>query len=430
MLKIIQKATKIIVLVAIVFILVPSTTMAAKNNSSEFGWSPSSWGDSGWGSVDSYYDEPYGSSWGDSGWGSIDSYYDTGYSYPTSYANYGYSLPSYTTPPLSLANYTAPASGAPANTVVHTSSTNNNTANATANAVSSNVNNNINNNNVYVYTTPSGTAVVNNPNHVALQANCYITPTNPRVGQYVTATASATGGLGDYTYTWGGDLATGYGSNASFTSYTTGTKNINVTVRSGQEVVTRSCSVTFVSDYTYNNNLSATCYPSTQTANVGQLVTWRVNVNGNNTYSYGYEYYNSGYGNYSYNWTGTDGLYGTGNVISKTYTYPGYKTANVTVYSNGQTVTATCSVNINQVASTYIPPTTGSPVSGVYVQPAQIKRITTGTPVSGVYLNDLPATGVDLNWKHYMIGSMVLILASVAFILSRSRKSIYATLEK
>lgn len=448
MLKI-YNSIKLLAIVA-VFSLTPALASAGTTSGSYDGWSPYEDTYSGWGSssFDAYgsYDTPY----------SYDSYDYSPYDYDA-YDNYGgyeddyyggyqgdYGnsyYPTYSTPSATYGNiyggYKYPTVGGSS-----IPSTGNNTnvsssnSNATANAVSNNnnVNNNVNTNvnNVYVYTNPSGTAIVNNPGHQRLDGYCVITPNNPRLGQSVTATAYASGGIGSYTYQWGGDLSSGWGASTSFTSNNAGTKNINVTIRSGEEVTTKSCSVTFVQDYT-NDNFSAACYPSVQNTTVGQTVTWRVTVNGSGTsYSsypyYSYESYQNGYGNnnFSYTWTGSDGLYGNGSAVSKTYTYPGTKSATVTVSNGYRTISTTCSTNVNQVASYQYQPTSGTPVSGVYVQPDQI---TTGTPVSGVFLNDLPATGIDLSWKHYMIAFMVLTLASAAFLMSRSRKNLLATQE-
>lgn len=79
-----------------------------------------------------------------------------------------------------------------------------------------------------------------------------------------------------------------------------------------------------------------------------------VGTNSNyNNYSYNYNGYNNnsvtwtayasgGNGNYSYSWSGSDGLYGSGQTVYFNYTYPGTKTAYVTVYSNGQSITQAC----------------------------------------------------------------------------------------
>ena len=79
--------------------------------------------------------------------------------------------------------------------------------------------------------------------------------------------------------------------------------------------------------------------------------------NYNNNYNNNYSYNNNGYnnnsvtwtayasggnGNYSYSWSGSDGLYGSGQTVYFNYTYNGTKTAYVTVYSNGQSITQAC----------------------------------------------------------------------------------------
>ncbi len=339
----------------------------------------------------------------------------TSYSYTPSYSSYkpySYSssyYPSYSSyyPSYSSSYYPSYSSSyVPSGSNVSVKTDNKATATATATASASSTNVNINNNNVYVYTNPGGNAVVYNPSHVNLTGYCNITPSNPVTGQTVTATAYASGGVGNYTYTWGGDINYSTGPSTQFTSYTTGTKNITVTIRSGQEVVTKTCNVTF--ENTNNSNLSASCYANPNNANVNQNVNWFVNVNGGN-------------GNYTYSWSGTDGLYGGNQSVNKTYSYTGQKNASVTVYSNGQSTTANCSTYITNgyYSSSVSSISSGTPVSGIFTQ-----KISSGNPISGVYLGDLPATGMSLNWIHYMIAAMLIILSTVALFIYRVRKSL------
>ena len=335
--------------------------------------------------------------------------YSGGSSYTPSYGGYGgssYTTPSYggyTSTPSS--NYTTNSNtNIDKNSNKNNNNNNNKNTNTNKNTSSSNstssssavaINNNVNNNNVYVYTNPTGNAVVYNPQHQYLNVYCVITPSNPRLGQTVTATAYATGGTGNYTYTWGGDIYTASGPSTTFTSYTAGTKNITVTARSGQEIITKSCDVVFENGNTNNDNLSAVCYANPTNANVNQTVTWTVTPNGGN-------------GSYSYNWSGSDNLTGYSQSISKQYNYTGAKNAYVTVISNGRTVTANCSTSVNGYnGATY----TGSSVN-----------ITSGTPVSGVYLSQLPATGLSLDFVDYMVATMVLVLASVVTFIYQARK--------
>lgn len=198
----------------------------------------------------------YGSNYGSS---YTPSYYTPSYG-GSSYG--GYTLPSYnssyTSSSIPNTNYVSSDNkntNTSANTNTSSSSARSDSnSNSTSSSSAVAVNNNVNNNNVYVYTNPTGNAVVHNPQHQVLNVYCTITPSNPKVGQTVTATAYATGGIGNYTYTWGGDINAVSGASTSFTSYTTGTKNITVTVRSDQEIVTKSCNVTFESNnYVYGN---------------------------------------------------------------------------------------------------------------------------------------------------------------------------------
>jgi len=340
------KNTKKYIALALLVFMIPTFTSAAKSTGSGYGYD-GGWGDSGYGDYSSsYYAPSYTSTTGYSPYSYSTPSYGGGYSSPsyggssisggsyrpsygsTSYGS-SYRPPSYTGSSIPSTSYSSSNPYTTSSAKSNANSTSNAKASNETNVVATggesyNVNNNVNN--VYVYTNPTGNAVVHNPEYQRLDGYCVITPSNARVGQTVTATAYITGGIGNYTYTWGGDLMTSAsGVSTSFTSYNPGTKNITVTVRSDQDVITKTCTVTFENQVAYNS-----------------------------------------YGSYS------------------------------------------SSV------------TTGTPVSGVYLQPSYVS---TGSPVSGVYLNDLPATGIDLNWMHYMVGLMVLVLASVATVVSRAKKS-------
>lgn len=427
----ITKTTKFVAFAFLLAFLIPTTASAYKNDSwgdsyseSDYGWSD--WSSPSTGSYDygsySYdYTPDYSydyiaPSYSTPDYPSYGGGYDYGNYYTGSTGGSSY-YPSYTgsvggstyytpsTPATSYSSassnpYTTSSSNSIATNSTKVTSTNTNNNNSSASATGGNaVNNNVNN--VYVYTNPTGNAVVNNPAYQRLDGYCIITPSNPRTGQTVTATAYMTGGIGEYSYTWGGDLtSSATGVSTSFTSYTAGTKNITVTARSGQDVKTVNCNVTFQNDTYYNggNIITAVCYPSSQTVGINQIVTWRATVTG-------------GSGYYTYSWTGSDSLYGNNNTVTKSYSYAGQKYATVTATSNGQSISATCYTNVNAISA-------GTSVSGVYVQPAYINP---GKPVSGVYLNDLPATGISLTWMHYMIAIMVLTLAGVATYISKNK---------
>ncbi|MEN9912898.1 MAG: hypothetical protein RLY66_306 [Candidatus Parcubacteria bacterium] len=86
-------------------------------------------------------------------------------------------------------------------------------------------------------------------------------------------------------------------------------------------------------DYNYYDNnqgaLQASCYPMPLNIDEGDRATWQAQAYGGN-------------GSYYFSWSGTDGLSGTGQAISKRYSNEGYKSATVTVRSGNQTVSRNC----------------------------------------------------------------------------------------
>ncbi len=86
------------------------------------------------------------------------------------------------------------------------------------------------------------------------------------------------------------------------------------------------------STYTWTN-ITANCYANPQTAYQGSPITWLVSASGGNGY-------------FSYAWTGSDQLYANDNTVTKTYYSSGQKVANVTITSNGDSVTKKCGAYI------------------------------------------------------------------------------------
>jgi hypothetical protein len=264
----------------------------------------------------------------------------------------------------------------------NSNSSSNNTNTNTSSSNNNNVNNNVNTNNVnIVFGTPiSGTgSTYYPPNNATLDGNCTISPSSVGINQDVRFSANATGGNGSYTYSWTGTD----GVSASSQSFTgryqyPGYKTATVTITSGGQSISRSCSVSVDQNYISNNNMNVYCVASPTNANIGQNVVWTAYATGGN-------------GSYTYSWTGTDGLtYGNASAIQKVYTTSGYKTATVTAYSNGQSASATCSTNI-----------VGGSVLGASTATV-IREPNVGTPISGVFLSEVPATGIDGNLKVFL----------------------------
>jgi hypothetical protein len=87
--------------------------------------------------------------------------------------------------------------------------------------------------------------------------------------------------------------------------------------------------------------LSVSCSANTTYTTTGSYVTWNA-------------YPSGGYSNYSYRWSGTDNLYGTGSSVTTYYHTPGNKYAYVTVYDGyGRTASAQCSNSVNVTGTTH-----------------------------------------------------------------------------
>ena len=106
-------------------------------------------------------------------------------------------------------------------------------------------------------------------------------------------------------------------------------------------------------NYTYNQNyvyspvtaggLQIACFPDKVSARVGASVTWAIEAIGGN-------------GNFTYAWTGSEGLSSNQASVITTYGTPGQKSATVTVTSsNGQTITQACGSKVN-ITSAYLAP--------------------------------------------------------------------------
>ena len=190
-----------------------------------------------------------------------------------------------------------------------------------------------------------------------LTASCYANSTSINTNQSVTWQATASGGNGVYTYTWGGsENLVGYNSVVYKTYAYSGAKTASVTIQSGSQSITISCNntveayTTSYGNYNYNNYyntantysgygtyyntpLNVSCTASTAFAPVGTNVIWTANVSGGDGY-------------YTYSWSGSDGLYGSTQTMDVAYNSAGVKSAMVTVTADGQTISQECSNTI------------------------------------------------------------------------------------
>ena len=189
------------------------------------------------------------------------------------------------------------------------------------------------------------------PVYPQLVVSCYSNPSSVLVGNATLWSASVSGGNGIYYYSWNGDDGLAGGGQTIYrTYYTAGTKYASVLVTSGGQTAQANCGYVNVqqnyTNYPYNNNyytgsvyntyyspLTASCSANNSNS-YGNTVTWTAYASGQTGY-------------FTYSWSGTDGLYGNSQSVSNTYQTPGLKTAYVTIYSNGQSLTVSCASTVN-----------------------------------------------------------------------------------
>jgi len=186
-------------------------------------------------------------------------------------------------------------------------------------------------------TVSTTTAATTTP--TSLQVSCSATPANAAIGSPVKWLATALGGNASTTYAWTGDDGLSAATSSFFKSYSlSGLKWANVTaytpVASSTDTLTaaNNCSVTVGSSTT--TAPEAVCFALPSTASTNEAVTWTVVPRG-------------GTGSFTYSWSGTDGLSGSGASFAKNYSSAGSKTGNVTVTSGGLSTEVSCYAVVN-----------------------------------------------------------------------------------
>ncbi len=260
----------------------------------------------------------------------------------------------------------------------------------------------------------------------------YNTYNNGYSNTSVTWTAYATGGNGNYTYSWSGsDNLYGTGQSVYFNYSYAGSKYAYVTVYSNGQSVTQSCN-TYISAPTYvqpivqqpvyvrpvyqqpNYNLDIGCYADPTNAKINQPMTWSAEVTG-------------GMAPYTYSWTGSDNLYGTQSSVIKYYSTSGSKSAIVTVTSaDGRTATRACSNSL----------TIASGVKTVYkapaktvCQPCQVQSVNTTQQPTAVNNNVETAAAAgslfslsNVPWGWVAILVILVLFVTVMYLLLNRQK--------
>jgi acyl-CoA thioesterase-1 len=177
-------------------------------------------------------------------------------------------------------------------------------------------------------------AIHDSDDSLSLHTTCYPSTTNALTDGSITWNAFAYGGNGSYSYTWSGtDNLAGTRDETRIQYKVPGVKTASVTITSGAESQTTQCSnaVTITTPPIGGSCSVRVLTPST--TNTERTVRWTVKPYG-------------GTGNFTYAWTGTDGITNTAQSFDHTYTTFGLKTATVTLRSGDISETLTCSANL------------------------------------------------------------------------------------
>jgi len=188
-----------------------------------------------------------------------------------------------------------------------------------------------------------------------LSISCYPMSLSAWEGDTIQWVAKVYGGNGSYHYTWTGtDSLSGNGSAVSKRYNSSGYKNATVSVISGNRTKSHNCDMNVYIESDRDDNyypdypnypqsypISVSCSVSPSFIQTGGTATWKASATGGNGY-------------FTYSWSGTEGLYGSGQNVYKRYYNAGTKYGTVTAYSGGQSVTRNCGDALT-VGTVYIP---------------------------------------------------------------------------
>jgi hypothetical protein len=271
-------------------------------------------------------------------------------------------------------------------------------------SISRNCDNSVYVNDDYYYNNGNNYNYNNNYYNSSPTVSCIANTSFAPVGQTVRWTASVSGGNGYYTYRWNGtDGISGTGQTLGVNYSSPGTKYATVNVYSNGQSVTRECqggvTVGVRNNQNYGNtgNLEIACFADAERVRVGVPVTWAVEATGGDG------------SNYSYAWTGTEGLTGSQRSAVTAYSTTGTKSATVTVTSGGVSGSKICGNVVTVVGAT----TVRQPVA-----PAAPTNTDNGSDNSAAALFSL----ANVPWGWVAVLAILVLLSMVMYLLFTRRE--------
>ena len=232
--------------------------------------------------------------------------------------------------------------------------------------------------------------VVVEDNNENFRGSCEVSPSNPEKGETVTWKANASGGNGNFTYRWSGDV-TGNSKTETEKYNSRGIKTGTVRITSDGKTIERTCSI-LIEDDREDGDLGGYCEATPRNADEGDTITWKVTGTG-------------GDGKYTYRWS--EDVSGNSRTETEKYNTSGLKTGKVRITSDGESVTRTCTVRIGDDNNSNI---------------TLLETPPNGNLASGVFLSQIPYTGVAENIKTtlFVLG-LGLWSAFMAYIVMKKR---------
>jgi acyl-CoA thioesterase I len=184
-----------------------------------------------------------------------------------------------------------------------------------------------------------------------LSLTCEVWPESVFIGRSVTWTKYSWGAPGTtYSYSWAGDGdLSGSGTSIKKSYATAGTYTGTVTARSGDTTVTRPCrNAVTIAPLPLVGHCEVALSSTRSGSGFEIAATWKAVAGG-------------GTGEYSFSWSGSDGLTGDESTVKQVYTSSGTKQGTVTVRSGSDTLTLPCSI---AVTPQMVNATTSAPLTG------------------------------------------------------------------